>query len=389
MYPEPYLPDVEVQRTNRSSLGDHLSASVIYSSHCLPQCGYNDSDIRWTDSTSNTMFYAIPMLLTFGLISGLFNLLVCSRHVSTSYNVYILGLVMASNCVLLTGWMIRLEDYMDHSDYYQYMYTYFRGLHSWFWYTSIWILVCMLLERFSMILSSKPQRPLFTPLQAGIITVLIYLFCCVSATPQFWEYQVSEIVDLSNEEGSHKKYYEKSQLAKSTGYRSVYFTFQLAVSMFLPYPLMIIIVVMLVKRRGLKSGQSTQLHQNNLCEMSTSVQSDGSTIVNKEDSETGPVIHPVFTRMLLTFTVFYLATSTPLNFLNIADQINPHINWEDEKVFYALSDLFHFLFYSFYSLQIVVFFSFCKNFKHLAIAMVCWCANFKCTWRAVPAEQVV
>ena len=358
--PQPLEPDIELSRVY-----GNLTA-MVKPANCTGGCSLNQSDLlspqaeehtAWMGASDDVLYIAFPLVIIWGVASGLVSLCVLARQVKVSHDSYLLGLVTASVLLLACGGTLRLQEYIPHSNAYQYAYGYVKSLTDWLWYTTLWLLVVMTLER-SMTSSQNRTKSLCSPIQAAVVTIMVYCVCFISALPQFWEYEVTETFDYGSNHTLAMA--QISPAANTPEFRVMYFWYTVSITVFLPYPLLLTMIVLL--SRGMRQSRQSRRH--------LSTNHSTGNILNRKVSHQ---LH--LSRLFLVMILLYLVLTGPFTFLLIADRVNPHWNWPVDNIYTALYNIFEFTFYFYYAILFFLFCSYSDKFRYSFVRMFCCCCK--------------
>lgn len=357
--PIPLAADMELEQQlgNRSSNWGSPNCSRCPNTTSI----ITDPQQLWTEISHDILFIAFPIVIGSGMFLGLLNLIVIIRQIKVSNDGYLLGLVTASVMLLASGGIIQMQDYVGYSHVYQYMYGYIRSIHDWFWYTALWILLVMALER-SMTVTQNRTKSMCSTGQAVVVTLLIYGVCLVSALPQFWEHEVIETFDY----GTNQSYAitQLSAAAHSPEYQIMYYWYTVSITVFLPYPILIVLVIFLAK--GMKHSQHSRRR--------LSIKHGSGNILNRKVTEEINV-----TRLFVVLILLYILLTGPLTILRLLDRLVPkHILHKNDDLYDGLTDIFQFMFYFYFAIEFFIFLSYSDRFRNSLCRTCCWCCLTDC-----------
>ena len=376
--PHPFEPDIEIRRqrgdTNYSRL--HYTVDINCSSllsstsgcaegnHSLLGRGNIDTSgtgelateyTAWVGASEDILSVIFPIMLVWGVLSGFVNLIVLIRQISVSLDSYLIGFVIGNILLLLSGGLLKIEEYIGHQNWFQYIYGHVKTVNDWLWYTCLWLLLVMVLEKGSMVTQNR-QKYVCSPVQACIVTLLVYVLTAISALPQLWKYEATRTWDYLTNTSivmSHQ-----STLAEKPAYKLMYFWYVVTITVFLPFPLLTILMAMLVK--GMKYAENCRQHM-------PAAHGSGN-IMNKKVSEE---IHLM--RLFIVIIVLYMLFTGPFTFLNLVDHLNPHWNWPLDSVYPGLYCIFQFMFYFFFTIHFFLLCSYNDKFWHSLMKTCCCC----------------
>ena len=345
--PQPLQRDIDIQRVLESiSVGANCSL-----------CG-NGSNTgthkAWMGTSKDVLYIALPVIMIWGLLTGLLNVIVLLRRIRVSNDAYMLGLVLASLCLLTCGVILKLPEYTGPHNFYQYSYGYVKSLNDWFWYTSLWILLVMTLER-SITVTTHKGRSTCSPSQAFAIVSLIFVVCFVSALPQFWEYEIIETFDYGT--NSTLVLTQLSQASETPEYAIMYFWYVVSITVFLPYPMLLVMVCVL-------AGSMTQSHYSH---RRLNAKHNTPKVLNRKVMEE---IH--LSRLFIVLILLYYLFTGPLTFLQLIDRVAPHWTW-DNSLYLGLHNIFEFVFYFYYSIQFLLYVTYSDSFRLQLLRTCCCC----------------
>ncbi len=354
--PMPMQRDIEIARiignlSDNSGNGSNITSSI----HVV-------EPRAWMYTSNDILYITFPIILIWGILTGLISILILIRQMRVSNDTYLLGYVAAAIALLTCGTILRTQDYVGSYNTYQYMYVYMRTLNDWLWYTSIWLLIVMTLER-SMTVTHHRPKSLCSILQALAVTIMVFCVCLVSAMPQFWEYEVVETFDYGTNQTLVLS--QTSEVADSPEYKIMYFWYTITITIFLPYPILFLLIFLLSR-----SMRHSTYHQRRL-----SVKHSTGNILKRKVTEE---IH--LTRMFIVLIILYFLFTGPLTFLRLVDRIFPQWGWESE-IYSGLHNLFEFAFYFYYSILFLLFCSYSDRFRYSLLRTCCCCC--KSEWHPV------
>ncbi|XP_074658962.1 uncharacterized protein LOC141911805 [Tubulanus polymorphus] len=346
----------------------------LHGSHCLA-CGNKSIPLNdvstWMEMVHLILYWAHPSIIGFGIVTGVVNIVTLARQVQTSVDTYLTGLAVSSTLLQLCGAFLWLPLYIGHYTIYQQLHGYFVSINDWFWYTSLWLILVMSLERV-LSLTQNQTRSLCSPIQACVSTVMVYCVCLASSLPRFWEYEVVEYVDAKTNVTVYVS--QRSDVASTPEYTIMYFWYLTSITVFLPIPVMIVLTCLLSKvTQSLVS--STKRRQT--------------PRINNDHENRQPLTGPAFsvnpaeetnmTRLYISFIGCYIVFTSPRTFLDLLPNLTVGIVDTDSSFYHTLHDLFQVLFYLNFSIQFLLFLSYYKHFRRTLKSMCCCCCCCGCS----------
>ncbi|KAK2163676.1 hypothetical protein LSH36_75g05000 [Paralvinella palmiformis] len=346
----------------------------------------------WMYTSQGILYYAFPIEIVCGIVGGLLSLATLGRQKKSSNDSYLIGFTMAAVLLLACGGTLKLQDYTPHSNDYQRLYGYVKSANDWLWYSALWILVVMTLER-GLTLIQNRNRTFCSAVQASVVVAMVFSVCLISALPEFWEYEAIETFDYVSNRTLVMSHV--SPTADSPEYRILYFWYSITITVFLPYPIMVVMTIVLgqgmrhsrhsLKRRLIQQQQQQHKHSTNASggggalggALGGGAPGGGSggaesTLSRKISEE----LH--LTRLYIVMVLLYLLLSAPLTFLIITNGITPYWSWPVDNLYNGLYLIFEFVFYFYFSIQLPLYLSYYDKFRHSFIELCCCCC---CCWR--------
>ena len=374
--PQPLERDIELlsELGNLTQLAGNCSRCGNGSSSLVLDDGDSEHEV-WVWASQDVLHIAFPVMFAWGILTGVLNLTILTKQAHVSANAYMFGLVTSSFGLLICGALLKTQAYFGEFNAYHYMYGNLKSLNDWFWYTSLWVLVVMTLER-SMTVTQNRPKSVCSATQAIILTVMVYCVCLVSALPEFWEYEVVETFDY----GTNQTYVltQTSAAAETPEYRIMYFWYTMSIVIFMPYPVLVIMISVLV--RGMRKSSH--------CRRRLNTKHTTGSILNRKVTEE---LH--ITRLFVVLIVLYLLLTGPFTVLRLLERIMPQVLLANELLYKGLTDIFEFAFYFYFSIEFLLFCSYIDKFRYSLGRMLCCCCprstccdTAKCEWQAVSTK---
>ncbi len=317
-----------------------------------------DDKQAWIYASQGILYYAFPVEITLGIVGGLLSLAAMARQRKSSSDSYLIGFGVASVLLLACGGTLKLQDYTAHSNGYQRAYGCIKSANDWLWYSALWILVVMTLERGLSLIQNHRHKTFCSAGQAAAVVLTVYAVCLVSALPEFWEYEPIETYDYVSNRTivvSHL-----SPTADSPEYRILYFWYSVTITVFLPYPTMIVMTVLLAQgMRRTRHDRKRLLHKH---------AADAGASVGRRIAED---LH--LTRLYVVMILLYVILSAPLTFLIIINGITPYWAWPADNLYNGLYLIFEFVFYFYFAIQLPLYLSYYDKFRHSFVELCCCC----------------
>lgn len=364
--PVPELPDIEIQRMignisnltmrNCTKCGPAKPSVNVSDISSLLKIAEGDDDDLWVSHSQSVLYYSFPIILGWGAVTALIGILCMIWRIKSANDSYLLGLLISAFFLLSCGAVSKLQDYTPYSAIYQQMFPYFKTANDWFWFTSLWILIMMALDR-GMATIQRRQQPLCTPFQASLVTFLIFCVCLVSALPQFWEYEMIEVFDYSTNQSRLES--QLTTTSNSPEYFLMYFWYTVTITVFLPYPIMLTMIVVLVRgmkrmRRNKKRLADKHAHTAMILRRKT-----------KEE------IHVV--RLHIVLLLSYITLTGPYTFLVLVYGVTPTWAWPQDGLYTGLYTILEFVFYFYYASLFLLFCSYSDSFRRCLRKTCCCC----------------
>jgi hypothetical protein len=336
----------------------------VHASHCLG-CGERAISLKtattWMEMLQLVLYYAYPSICGFGILTGLLNILVIARQVKSSNDSYLLGLIISSTMLLLCGLFLWLPLYIGHYNIYEQMHGYFVSINDWFWFTSLWLILVMCLER-CLSLTQNRTHSMCTPVQACVCTVMVYCVCLVSAMPRFWEFTVTEVVHPNNKNETIL-ISEISDTARTPEYRVMYFWYITSITVFLPLPVLLVLTCLL--SQATKNSHQTKTKRR-LSANSYMNQGTSQVLTRKACEQIN------LSNLFISFIVFYLLFTSPKILVELLPRITIGILDTDSALYHTLHDLFELIFYLNFSIYFLLFLAYHTKYRK-ALKVICCC----------------
>ncbi|CAH1784199.1 unnamed protein product [Owenia fusiformis] len=342
-----YLPIVD-NNHNASYVLDCPSKDNVHCDDVTTQAtiGSHSTDVNWENTTKEVLLYAYPVIFLTAIILNFVGIVVLGKQVRFSSDVYLLGFCIASLFLAICGVMLHLPTYVGYYNLYAYMYGYVMTLRTWFWFTLLWLLIVMTLER-SLTVTQKRHKSLCSVTKASVVTIMVYIVCMVSALPQFWEYDVIEVHDVrSNSTIAHAQH--SGAIHTWMECKIVYFWYVTTITIFLPYPILAIMTILLIREavKASKEG-ATRISFDNVT---------GQILHHKNREDSG------ITKLFAIMAILYLVLTGPSVFLELIATITRIVN--GRSTFYILlKEVFGVLFYSNVSLSFFLYVGCSSRFR--------------------------
>ncbi|ELT97711.1 hypothetical protein CAPTEDRAFT_219652 [Capitella teleta] len=312
----------------------------------------------WALDCENTAHVLLPIVLGTGLLLGLLSLVGAGRRVRTAGDTFLVAFLVCSELLMICGLVIKLQEYMEHSVAYEHLYGYIKCLHDWLWFSTLWILIVMTLER---AMSAPPSRSRSTcsRAQAAVVSLLICGVCLLSALPQFWEYEVTETFDYGSNQTIVMA--QLSELADSPQFAILYFWYAAVLSVLLPFPLFALICVLLVR-----SMRKHRLSRQNV---------PTSDVLSRRLQRSAVDEHGA--RLCLVLILLYVLCTGPASCLVLAHGVRPHWTWSQPDLYAGLFPLLELVFYFFYATVFFLLLSYSDRFRRQLRRSLCCCCPVK------------
>ena len=345
--------------------GQGTSSDGLLPSNCsglnIVNCtDYNiTSPTEWMETSQTVIYIAFPIMLCMGVFFGIINIVIYAQQLRVSHDSYLLGLSISSTLLLATAAILKSPKYVGHGNWYEYMKGYTVSVEGWLWYTSLWLIAIMTLERGMNVIHNRP-RSFCSPTQASVAVVMIYLVCLVSALPHFWEFEVVETTDYTANVTTAKCV--PSDAADTPEYKVMYFWYLVTITMFLAYPMLFVMLILLSK-----GMQHSKLSKRRL-----SVKHGTGQILTRKVREE---LH--MTRLFVAIIIFYYIFTGPKSILSLVDHISPSGLGMDPALAETVKEIFEFAFYFNFAIYFLLFLSYGDRFRQTFLGMCCRCCSKK------------
>ena len=313
---------------------------------------------EWTDTSKDILYIAFPILIGLGVILNFLSMIVLARCVRISNDSYLVGLSLSNFLLLVCAGLLHIQDYIGHCDLYQHAYGYLKSIHSWQWYSALWIIMVMTLERSMNLTETRERSSLCTSLQAGVVVLMVLIVCLVSALPEFFEYEVIEIFDYVKNRTTSM--YRPSEASAAPEYKIMYFWYRMSISIFLPYPFLFIMLILLLQRMKRSRNKRKCL--------SVKQQGGSGQILSRKLSEEMHI-----TRLCIVLILLYYILTGPYGVWHLVSVIHPQWFRDEAALSTGLYHIFEFIFYAYFSILFFLLCSYNDKFRHSLAHMCCCC----------------
>ncbi|XP_013395845.1 FMRFamide receptor [Lingula anatina] len=183
----------------------------------------------------------VPIVVTFGVIGNVLNIIVLSRKwMKSSTNYYLLALASCDSLYLILALTITMKNWQelpiaDMRTYWRAM-AWIRPLTDIFSNASVWLTVTFTVERYIGIRHPMKGKRWCTPQRARWIILCVFIFVTIITLPEFWEY-----------EKNPTRIYQGTALQNTDGYSVYYIWFNQISCVILPLSLLIIFNTLLIR----------------------------------------------------------------------------------------------------------------------------------------------
>ena len=324
---------------------------------------YNNQDNEtttmehWMEVSNYVCYVALPVILLFGVMGNIVNIVVLGKQFRTSMDTYLLGLSVSSVLLILSTIVFNIQHYVGYYDFFVSAQKYSLICRDWFWFATIWLLILMSLER-SITVTSRKSQSLCTPTQAAVVVVLVYLIGFISALPRYWEYDV-----IGTGSVSHSRTFpllQKSQQALIQEYKAIYYWYITSITIFLPTPLLFFMLFPLCY-----GTRQTVISRNYLF-----IKHSASTalVLNRRLKE-----EIALTKLAIVMVVLYLILVGPFLFYDLLAYFAPDLTRAGSPFYVALQNIFTIAFHSYYMWHQQVYFCCNKQYRLQFLSSCCCC----------------
>lgn len=309
----------------------------------------------WALDCENTAHVLLPIVLGTGLLLGLLSMVGAGRRVRSAGDTFLMAFLVGSELLMICALLIKLQEYIEHSVMYEHLYGYVKCLHDWLWFSTLWILIVMTLERAMSASPAARSRSTCSRAQAAIVSLLISGVCLLSALPQFWEYEVTETFDY----GSNRTLVmaQLSEVADSPQFAILYFWYAAVLSVLLPFPLFVLICVLLV--RSMRNRRLSKQHVPT------------SDVLSRRLQRSAADEHGA--RLCLVLILLYIVCTGPASCLVLAHGVRPHWTWSQQDLYSGLFPVLELVFYFFYATVFFLLLSYSDRFRRQLRRSLCCC----------------
>lgn len=322
---------------------------------CQMGLGPKNTTNYWNEISDYFCFLALPVIVTFAVLTELMSIVVLARQVRQSLDTYLLGLSLSTLLLLTCTTLLALQHYMGPQGVLVYSQPYSASCRDWFWYSAIWLLVMMSFERVLTVSASRANT-LCTSSQAAVVVVMVFAVGLVSSLPRFWEYQAMEIMDHATNVSFVIA--QKTVSTATEEYNTMYFWYVKGVTLFVPYFMMIVMSVVMGCRT--RRGVLTQRYM--------AIKHTSGLTLNRKIKE-----EVALTQLLILLMVLYMICSVPSAALDLVAHLAP--SWMDptSRTYASLYNLFTVMFFFQFDLHLIIYFCFNKQYRLTLLAMFCCC----------------
>jgi len=317
----------------------------------------SSSSEHWMEMSNYVCYIAFPVILAFGLVGNIVNIVVLLKQFRTSMDTYLLGMSIASVLLIVSTIVFNIQHYIGYMEILVPAQKYSLICRDWFWFITVWLLILMSLER-SITVTSKKSQSLCSPTQAAIVAILVYLIGFISALPRYWEYDVTQQGSL------HHDYtfplLTKSTNTKITEYKAIYYWYITSITIFLPTPLLICMIFPLCY-----GTRQTVISRNYLF-----IKHNASTalILNRRLKE-----EIALTKLSIVMVLLFLFLVTPFLFFDLLSNFAPGFTQTGTPYFTAIYNILLVCFHSYFMWHQQVYFCCNKLYRLQCLSSCCCC----------------
>ncbi|XP_012942271.1 FMRFamide receptor-like [Aplysia californica] len=322
---------------------------------CTMGLGPKNETAYWNEISDYFCFLALPVIVSFAFLTEVMSVLVLARQVRQSLDTYLLGLSLATLLLLTCSALLAAQHYAGPHWILVHAQPYAASCRDWFWYSGIWLLVMMSFERVLTVSASRAST-LCSSAQAAVVVVMVFAVGLVSSLPRFWEYQAVTAVDPAT--NLTKLVAEKTVSTATEEYNIMYFWYVKAVTLFVPFLMMLLMSVALACRT-----RRSVLTKRYMCIKHTS----GLTL-NRKIKEEASLSH-----LLILLMSLYMFCSVPGGTIELVAHLAPA--WVDpsSRFYVSFYNLFTVVFFFQFALHLIIYFCFNKQFRITLLALFCCC----------------
>lgn len=322
---------------------------------CAMGLGPKNTTAYWNEISDYFCFLALPVIVTFAVLTELMSIVVLARQVRQSLDTYLLGLSLATLLLLVCTVMLALQHYVGPHLLLVYSQPYNASCRDWFWYSGIWLLVMMSFERVLTVSASRANT-LCTSAQAAVVVVMVFAVGLVSSLPRFWEYQAVEVKDPAT--NITRVIAKKTVSTATEEYNTMYFWYVKGVTLFVPFFMMMVmsgVMACRTRRRVLTQRYMAIKHTSGL------------TLNRKIKEEVA------LSQLLILLMSLYMICSAPSAGLDLVAHLVP--KWLDpaSRTYASLYNLFTVMFFFQFDLHLIIYFCFNKQYRLTLLALFCCC----------------
>lgn len=337
-----------------------LPPKICLTAHysCQKQNVTTDDPIHWMEVTNYVCYVTLPVVLFFSIVGQVINIVMFIKQIRLSMDTYLLGLSIASLFLVFSTIAISLQYYVGYYEVLVLVQSYAILCRDCFWYTSLWLLVLMSLERSLSVSITNNSQSLCTSAQALIVVVLVFCIGFVSALPRFWEYQVERLYD--SKANTTALVLQKSMVANIPEYNSIYYWYGKIITIFLPYPLMLFICTALCCSTRAEAIEQREIPDKHVT--STAM------IINRRELEETDL-----TKLVIFLIIAYIILCGPFNILELLSSPMVNLLNQDDLLIVTLQNIFTICFYIYYLIHQQLYFCYNKQFRLTLLSMCCCC----------------
>ena len=311
----------------------------------------------WMTVSNYICYVAFPIILCFGLLGNIFNIVILLKQFRTSMDTYLLGLSISSALFVISTFTYNLQHYVGYHDYLVWAQKYSIICRDWFWFATIWLLILMSLER-SITVTSHKSQSLCSPTQAAVVVILVFVIGLVSSIPRYWEYDIIQEGSLAYEKTF--TVLKKSDNKSIQNYKAIYYWYITSITIFLPTPLLFFMLFPLCY-----GTRQTVISRNYLF-----IKHSASTalILNRRLKE-----EIALTKLAIVMVVLYLLLVVPFLFFDLLSHFTPRLTQTGTPYFVSLYNIFTICFHSFYMWHQQIFFCCNKQYRLQFLSTCCSC----------------
>ena len=365
---------------------------------------YSDTvTLAWTDIVNYVCYMLLPMVLFFGLLGQVINIIILTKQVRMSLDTYLLSISVISILQVCGTVILCIPYYIGHFNDLVHVQYYTMIGREWFCHIGLWLLISVSLER-SVTFTLHRTYSSGTAVQAWIIMGIVTMVGLISVLPRLWEYSITDINlfnnTITNKYPSASVNYsattgpslsansdhiviiiQRTTVADSTGFAVIYFWYLTSIFVILPLVLLMTACIPLCFSADHELSPSTsrtmpEPKYSNGMEydpvtsryFSPQCSTNSALVLNRRAHE-----DIALTKLIILMIILYLVLTTPLVFLHLLASLVPNIVQLYTPLTITIQNLLTIIYHLYFVIHQQVYFCYNKQYRRKLLSMCCCC----------------